>query len=303
MASASGAQQRRAALASAATGAGPGPCDDSDAASSAAPRRNGDRTRLPDLAARAARRPGPIRAEIHIGDGVLIAFDAVIFAHDLSRHFHAHTRIGDNCFIGARAIVMAGVRIGEGCVVGAGSVVTRDVPAGCIVAGNPARILRRGVVTRKWGILADAYAEALTREEQDVRGIKSPRSLLGSPSPWCSSPAPAWCLQLAAPWPSRLAAAWPSRLAAPWPRQKADGPGRRVFSVDPARGARERRRIGRGIPGAALRTPSIPRAGLVAVPRQRQQPARRNLRHRAGERRADPRRRRSSSSRVAITAT
>ena len=104
---------------------------------------------------------------IHIGDGVLIAFDAVIFAHDLSRHFHAHTHIGDNCFIGARAIVMAGVRIGDGCVVGAGSVVTRDVPAGCIVAGNPARILRSGVVTRKWGILADAYAEALTREEQE----------------------------------------------------------------------------------------------------------------------------------------
>jgi acetyltransferase-like isoleucine patch superfamily enzyme len=114
-----------------------------------------------------ARLDGANPRGIHIGDGVLIAFDAVIFAHDLSRHFHAHTRIGDNCFIGARAIVMAGVRIGDGCVVGAGSVVTRDVPAGCIVAGNPARILRSGVVTRKWGILADAYAEALTREEQE----------------------------------------------------------------------------------------------------------------------------------------
>jgi acetyltransferase-like isoleucine patch superfamily enzyme len=105
---------------------------------------------------------------IHIGDGVLIAFDAVIFAHDLSRHFHAHTHIGDNCFIGAQAIVMAGVRIGDGCVVGAGAVVTKDVPAGCVVAGNPARVLRSGVVTRKWGILADAYAEALARNEQEA---------------------------------------------------------------------------------------------------------------------------------------
>jgi acetyltransferase-like isoleucine patch superfamily enzyme len=102
---------------------------------------------------------------IHIGDGVLIAFDAVIFAHDLSRHFHADTYIGRNCFIGAQAIVMAGVRIGDGCIVGAGAVVTRDVPAGCIVAGNPARILREGVVTRKWGILAQAYEEALAREQ------------------------------------------------------------------------------------------------------------------------------------------
>ncbi|MCW2316798.1 acetyltransferase-like isoleucine patch superfamily enzyme [Rhodoblastus acidophilus] len=103
---------------------------------------------------------------VHIGEGTLIAFDAVVFSHDLSRHFHADTYIGRHCFIGARAIVMAGVRIGDGCVVGAGAVVTKDVPAGCIVAGNPAQILRSGVVTRKWGILADAYATALARERQ-----------------------------------------------------------------------------------------------------------------------------------------
>jgi len=105
---------------------------------------------------------------IHVGDGVLIAFDAVIFTHDLSRHFHADTYIGDNCFVGARAIVMAGVRIGDGCIVGAGTVVTRDVPAGCIVAGNPARILRSGVATRKWGVLSEAYAEALAREHLEA---------------------------------------------------------------------------------------------------------------------------------------
>jgi acetyltransferase-like isoleucine patch superfamily enzyme len=102
---------------------------------------------------------------IHIGDGVLVAFDAVILAHDLSRHFHADTYVGRNCFIGAQAIVMAGVRIGDGCIVGAGAVVTKDVPAGCIVAGNPARVLRSGVVTRRWGVLAGAYEEALAREQ------------------------------------------------------------------------------------------------------------------------------------------
>ena len=44
--------------------------------------------------------------------------------------------------IGSGATLLGGVTIGENAVVGAGSVVTRDVPAGAVVAGNPARILR-----------------------------------------------------------------------------------------------------------------------------------------------------------------
>lgn len=52
-------------------------------------------------------------------------------------------RIGDNVFIGARAMVLKGVQIGAGSVVGAGAVVSRDVPAGVVVAGNPARIVGR----------------------------------------------------------------------------------------------------------------------------------------------------------------
>jgi glycosyltransferase involved in cell wall biosynthesis/acetyltransferase-like isoleucine patch superfamily enzyme len=49
--------------------------------------------------------------------------------------------IEDDCFIGYGAIVLMGVRIGRGSIVGAGSVVTSDVPAGSVVAGNPARII------------------------------------------------------------------------------------------------------------------------------------------------------------------
>jgi acetyltransferase-like isoleucine patch superfamily enzyme len=48
-------------------------------------------------------------------------------------------RIGDGCWIGAKAIILKGVRLGNGCVVAAGAVVTRSVEAGQVVAGVPAR--------------------------------------------------------------------------------------------------------------------------------------------------------------------
>ena len=100
---------------------------------------------------------------IHIGDGTYVAFDSVIFAHDMSRALNTHTYIGSNCFIGAQAVIMPGVRVGDQCIVGSGAVVTKDVPSGSIVDGNPAEIIRAGVSTVRWGILAEAYAEAVAR--------------------------------------------------------------------------------------------------------------------------------------------
>ena len=50
--------------------------------------------------------------------------------------------VEDEAWIGNSAIVLDGVTIGKGAVIGAGAVVTRDVPAGAIAAGNPARVIR-----------------------------------------------------------------------------------------------------------------------------------------------------------------
>jgi acetyltransferase-like isoleucine patch superfamily enzyme len=51
--------------------------------------------------------------------------------------------IGRNVWIGARAILLRGARIGEGSIVGAAAVVDFEVPPNSVVAGNPARIVRR----------------------------------------------------------------------------------------------------------------------------------------------------------------
>ena len=55
------------------------------------------------------------------------------------------TRVKRGASIGTSATILCGVTIGENTVVGAGSVVTRDVPDNVIVAGNPARLLRKVV--------------------------------------------------------------------------------------------------------------------------------------------------------------
>lgn len=53
-----------------------------------------------------------------------------------------YTEIGNDVFIAANAVILAGVKIGDGAVVAAGSVVTRDVPPYAIVGGVPAHVLR-----------------------------------------------------------------------------------------------------------------------------------------------------------------
>lgn len=93
---------------------------------------------------------------MHVGAYTYIAFDAAILSHDMTRGLYLDTYIGENCFIGARSIIMPGVKIGDGCIVGAGSVVTKDVPAGCAVGGNPAKIIKEGIAVGRYGRLSYA---------------------------------------------------------------------------------------------------------------------------------------------------
>lgn len=51
--------------------------------------------------------------------------------------------IDDDVWIGANCTILKGVTIGARSIIGAGSVVTKDIPADCIAAGNPAKIIKR----------------------------------------------------------------------------------------------------------------------------------------------------------------
>lgn len=88
--------------------------------------------------------------KIDIGHKVFISHDVTIMdsdAHHLSDRA-VNTKpivIGNHVWIGSRAMILKGVHIGDGAVVAAGSVVTKDVPANALVAGNPARIVRRNL--------------------------------------------------------------------------------------------------------------------------------------------------------------
>ena len=53
--------------------------------------------------------------------------------------------IGNNVWIGARVIILPGVRVGNGVIIGAGSIVTKNVPDNVVIAGNPAKIIRRRI--------------------------------------------------------------------------------------------------------------------------------------------------------------
>jgi acetyltransferase-like isoleucine patch superfamily enzyme len=94
-----------------------------------------------------------LRGPIELGDAVrigahtsLLAFNHTIADPDLEVHrqpLHSKgIRIGNDVWIGSHVVVLDGVTVGDKAVLAAGAVVTRDVPAGAIVGGNPAKVLK-----------------------------------------------------------------------------------------------------------------------------------------------------------------
>ena len=87
---------------------------------------------------------------ITIGDGCLFGHGVTIAT--LNHEFNPENRasimpnpvkIGKNVWVGSNSTILPGVEIGDGAIIGAGSIVTKNVPKNTIVAGNPARIIRK----------------------------------------------------------------------------------------------------------------------------------------------------------------
>jgi len=92
-------------------------------------------------------------SSITIGDNVAISENFSIWdsdAHAIEGKEHLMIQpiiIGNNVWIGTNVTVLKGVTIGDGAIIAAGSVVTKDVPANCMAAGVPAKVIKEHV---KW---------------------------------------------------------------------------------------------------------------------------------------------------------
>ena len=96
-----------------------------------------------------------VHDSVTIGDNVKIGACVLITdtdAHPMDYMARRNTNEGtksapivieDDVWIGAHSVVLKGVTIGARSIIGAGSVVTRSIPADCVAAGNPCRVIRR----------------------------------------------------------------------------------------------------------------------------------------------------------------
>lgn len=88
--------------------------------------------------------------EITIGNGVAISENFTIWDSDAHQMINGSEPtqpivIGNNVWIGTNVTVLKGVKIGDGCIIAAGSLVTKDVPANCLAAGVPAKVIKENV--------------------------------------------------------------------------------------------------------------------------------------------------------------
>ena len=91
-----------------------------------------------------------IEDEVFIGHGVMFTNDLLPRATSEAGGLQTEadwqclpTTVKRGASIGSNATLLCGIVVGERAIIGAGAVVTKDVPAGAVVAGNPARILRQ----------------------------------------------------------------------------------------------------------------------------------------------------------------
>ena len=93
------------------------------------------------------------KKSITIGRDCAIAFGVTISDHDFHKTYNSGKEnpetlpvvIGDRVWIGMNATILKGVTIGDGAIVAAGAVVTRDIPERTMVAGVPAKIIKRNI--------------------------------------------------------------------------------------------------------------------------------------------------------------
>ncbi len=91
--------------------------------------------------------------DITIGDNCIFGWECQIFSGDGHPIYQGENIVNkdvpvvieDNVWVGSRALILKGVRVGKGSIVAAGAVVTKDVPQNCIVAGNPAKIVKENI--------------------------------------------------------------------------------------------------------------------------------------------------------------